>query len=70
MNTPAGTVGRLDRAVRFLLGLVLLGFAFICPFAQSLGGVVVWGSGIVGAVLAITAVVGICPLYRILGLHT
>jgi hypothetical protein len=68
--TKSGCVGKWDRALRLVLSLVLIGFAVFCPFAQSLGAVVVWGSGVIGAILLVTAVTARCPLYRILGVHT
>jgi hypothetical protein len=66
----SGCVGTWDRVARFLLALVLLGFAIFCPFAQALGSLVVWGSGIIGTVLLVTAAMARCPLYRVLGIHT
>jgi hypothetical protein len=66
----SGCVGTWDRAARFALSLVLLGFAIFCPFAHSLGAAVVWGSGIIGAILLATAVTARCPLYRVMGIHT
>lgn len=65
-----GHVGAVDRAVRLILGFVLVTFALFCPFAHSLGPVVVWGSGIGGAVLIVTAALRVCPLYRLLGIRT
>lgn len=65
-----GSVGAVDRGIRFLLGFVLLGFALFCPFAHSLGPVVTWGSGLVGAVLLGTATMKFCPLYRIMGIRS
>jgi hypothetical protein len=70
MTEAAGKVGRIDRILRIVLGLVLLGFALICPFAQQLGPVVVWVSGVVGAIALITGLVGWCGLYRVLGIRT
>jgi hypothetical protein len=67
-RSTAGHVGKIDRIVRIVLGLVLLGFALACPFAKSLGDAVVWGSGIVGLVLLGTALIRFCPLYRMLGI--
>jgi hypothetical protein len=63
-------VGLTDRIVRLVVGAVLLGFALACPFAQAQGPAVVWISGIVGAVLAVTGALGICPIYRLTGMST
>ncbi len=65
-----GHVGKLDRLVRIALAFILLGFALFCPFAKSLGPITVWLSGSVGAILLITALLGRCPLCRILGVRT
>ena len=65
-----GKVGRVDRAARTVLALVLLGFAVFCPFAKTLGPLVIWVSGVVGTVLLVTALVGRCPIYKVLGRRT
>lgn len=66
----AGSVGRIDRIIRLLLAVVLVGFAAACPFSRELGALVVWGSGVLGLVFLITAVMGRCPLYRLIGIRT
>lgn len=62
-----GHVGRWERLVRIALGITLLGFALVCPWAASLGPVVTWPSAIVGAVLLATGAIGWCPVYRMAG---
>ncbi len=61
--------GGLDRIVRFVAGVGLLGFTFfgsaLAP--SSVPGII---AIIVGAVLAITSIVGFCPAYALLGLKT
>ena len=58
MKTNEGTV---DRALRVIAGLVLIGLA--------LAGVIgPWGW--IGVVPLLTGAVGICPLYAMLGLNT
>ena len=51
----------LDRAIRIVLGIVLLSLIFVGP--QTL-----WG--LVGIVPLATGIAGSCPLYRLLGLST
>ena len=63
-------VGGTDRVARLAAGSVLVLFALLCPFAAAQGPVIVWGSGIVGAVLIVTGLVRVCPLYRMLGVCT
>ena len=65
-----GCVGTWDRVGRFVLAVALIGFSLFCPFAKSLGPLVVWSSGLIGALLLATAVLARCPLYRILRIHS
>jgi hypothetical protein len=51
--------GTVDRALRVLAGLALIGLA---------GKVGVWGY--IGVVPLLTGAVGMCPLYSILGINT
>jgi hypothetical protein len=63
MTKNEGTVDRIIRAVvgiAALLGAVAIGVG-------SVGGVLLL---VVGAILVVTAAVGFCPLYRVLGLNT
>ena len=54
-------VGNLDRALRVLLGLVLIGLAVI--------GQIGWW-GYLGIVPLLTGAVAMCPLYSLLGFST
>lgn len=54
-------VGPLDRAIRIVLGLVLLGLAIVGP--ESL-----WGFA--GVVPLLTGIAGYCPLYAMLDFTT
>jgi hypothetical protein len=53
--------GTLDRALRIVLGLVLLSLTFLGPKTA-------WGW--LGIIPLVTGLVGFCPLYRILGMST
>ena len=53
--------GNLDRALRIVAGLVLIGLA-------ATGTVGFWGY--IGVVPLLTGAVGFCPLYTVLGLST
>jgi hypothetical protein len=53
--------GNLDRALRIIAGLVLISLVFIGPQTP-------WGW--IGLVPLVTGLVGICPLYSILGINT
>ena len=53
--------GNLDRALRIIVGLVLIGLAF--------GGQIgAWGY--VGVVPVLTGLIGWCPAYTLLGIKT
>jgi hypothetical protein len=54
-------VGSVDRVLRIVVGLVLLSLVFVGPKTA-------WGW--IGIVPLLTAVVGICPLYSVLGIKT
>ncbi|MCI5098074.1 MAG: DUF2892 domain-containing protein [Rhodobacteraceae bacterium] len=53
--------GTVDRALRIILGLVLLSLIFVGPKTM-------WG--LVGIVPLATGLAGHCPLYRLIGLNT
>ena len=53
--------GTIDRALRVLLGLVLISLVFVGPHTS-------WGW--VGVVPLLTGLVGFCPLYRLVGINT
>ena len=54
-------IGTLDRLLRALLGVVLIGLVFFGPQTP-------WGW--IGLVPLLTAGVRFCPLYRVLGVRT
>ena len=57
-------VGVFDRVLRLVLGCGLIGFAWFYPNIP-------WSPlGWIGVVPLVTALVGTCPLYSLLGLST
>jgi len=62
-------VGNMDRIVRGVAGVVLILLPFLTGFGAG-GTLLTWGAVVVGAILALTAVFRMCPIYRILGLNT
>ncbi len=58
-------VGGLDRLLRIVVGLALLAFAFFGWPATGYNWV-----GWIGAVPVLTALIGWCPAYRLVGLST
>ena len=53
--------GKLDRAIRIVLGLALIAMVFIGPQTP-------WGW--IGAVPLLTGLIGYCPIYSVLGIKT
>jgi hypothetical protein len=53
--------GNLDRALRIIVGLFLIGLAIS-------GTIGLWGY--IGVVPLLTGAVGLCPLYSVLGMNT
>lgn len=53
--------GVLDRSLRVILGLVLIGLA-------ATGTVGLWGY--IGVIPLVTGAVGMCPLYSLLGINS
>lgn len=54
-------VGTIDRIIRVIVGLALIAIVFIGPETP-------WGW--IGLVPLLTAGIGFCPLYRVIGLNT
>lgn len=54
-------VGGIDRILRIIVGLVLIGLA-------ATGTVGLWGW--IGVVPLVTGLVGTCPAYKLLGMNT
>jgi hypothetical protein len=59
-------VGTVDRALRFVLGLVLIAYAIPIGFPQTGWNWVGW----IGAVPILTALFSFCPAYRLFGMST
>ncbi|HEY9201865.1 MAG TPA: DUF2892 domain-containing protein [Gammaproteobacteria bacterium] len=53
--------GNIDRALRAIFGLILLSLVFVGP--QTM-----WG--LIGIIPLVTAIIGICPAYSLLGINT
>jgi hypothetical protein len=58
-------VGMIDRAIRLLLSVFLLMLAF--GLLSGIGQII---AGVLGAIMLLTATVGVCPLYAIVGITT
>jgi hypothetical protein len=58
-------VGMIDRAIRLLLSVFLFMLAF--GLLSGIGQII---AGVLGAIMLLTATVGVCPLYAIFGITT
>ncbi|HKK13088.1 MAG TPA: DUF2892 domain-containing protein [Gammaproteobacteria bacterium] len=54
-------VGSIDRAIRIILGLGLIALVFVGPQTP-------WGW--IGLIPLVTALIGWCPLYSVIGVKT
>lgn len=63
-------LGSMDRALRALIGLILIAAPFLTGLAIWQSGLFFYGALIVGAVLLGTAAFKFCPAYRLLGIKT
>ena len=61
-------MGKLDRGLRLVAAALLLWVAFGTTLAAT--GFLHWLAVAVAAIFTITALLGNCPLYRIVGLKT
>lgn len=60
-----------DRIARLVIGLALILLPFVTGSWEIwTNSIAYWGAIVVGAVLAITGIVGFCPLYRLFGIST
>jgi membrane protein YdbS with pleckstrin-like domain len=60
-------VGTVDRALRALVGILALAGAFALGWFS---GWMVWAAAVVGVIMLVTAAVGMCPIYRLVGINT
>jgi ABC-type polysaccharide/polyol phosphate export permease len=54
-------VGSVDRIIRLILGVILIALVFVGPQTE-------WGW--LGLIFIVTAFVGFCPAYRLLGINS
>jgi hypothetical protein len=60
-------MGKLDRGGRLVIAAIL---AYLALGSGALTGILFWIALAVAAIFTLTALVGNCPLYRIVGLKT
>lgn len=69
MSLPTN-VGTADRVVRLTIGVLLIALPFVLSSPLWENPIVRVGVPLVGLVLAVTALVRFCPLYRLIGAST
>jgi hypothetical protein len=64
-------VGNFDRLARLVIGALLVAWPwFGNGMMMTTGGPLRWIGLIAGIVLIVTALMGTCPLYRLMGVNT
>ena len=59
-------MGKVDRLIRTIVAVVLIGLLIGGQVTGSLAIL----AGVVAAIFLVTSLVGLCPVYRLLGLST
>ena len=63
-------IGTIDRALRLLLGIILLAAPFVSGMAMFQAGPATIISIVLGLVMIGTSTMKFCPLYRVFGIQT
>jgi hypothetical protein len=63
-------VGSIDRIIRAVVGLLLIGLPLVTVWPIWTVPLAFWGAIVVGAVLVATSIFSFCPIYAALGLRT
>jgi hypothetical protein len=59
-------LGGAERTIRFVLGIILVGIGYFAP-VSSLVSTLLY---VVGAIMIVTAAVGFCPAWKLVGINT
>lgn len=60
-------IGQTDKIIRIVLAVILAGLDWFKVFGE---GAISWVLSIAAVILLVTALIGHCPLYKILGKST
>jgi hypothetical protein len=66
----SGNVGSIDRFLRLLIGAALIVAPLIGFMGLGANAIVVYAMIAIGGILMLTALFGVCPIYRLLGIGT
>ncbi len=66
----ASNVGTVDRALRLVVGAALIVAPLINFMGLGADTIIAYVMMAIGGILALTAVFGVCPIYRVLGIAT
>lgn len=61
-------MGKLDRGLRLIVAAALFYTAFATGIFGS--GLLFWGALVVAVIFTLTALIGNCPLYSLIGINT
>lgn len=59
-------IGMIDRVLRIVIGIILIAFALKIGFGNTGWNCIGW----IGVIPIVTALVGSCPLYSLIGVNT
>jgi hypothetical protein len=59
-------IGMIDRVLRIVIGIILIAFALKIGFGNTGWNWIGW----IGVIPIVTALVGSCPLYSLIGVNT
>lgn len=59
-------IGMIDRVLRIVIGIILIAFALKIGFGNTGWNWIGW----IGVIPIVTALVGSCPLYSLVGVNT
>lgn len=63
-------VGKVDRILRLVLGLILIVVPFVSEMAVFQTAGFKYGAVAVGVIFVVTSFFRFCPLYRVFGMNT
>lgn len=63
-------MGIVDRAVRTVLGIILILLPFVLAPGLFANQTIAWVVAAIGAVFVVTSAIKFCPLYTVIGLKT
>lgn len=66
----SANIGSFDRVIRFIIGVALIPIPHLAKSEALTNAYALYGLSAIGAILILTAMFSICPLYGMFGLST